>query len=104
MPAKIDKKVVTKKYDKRIKLSSTDKLNIVSLYSTGDYSQRQLANLFNVSRRLIQFVLDPQKQIENKALRDSKGGSKQYYDTKKNTIAMAKHREYKKKLEKQGLI
>lgn len=27
-----------------------------------DFSQRQLAAKFNVSRRLIQFILDPEKQ------------------------------------------
>ena len=52
MPYKfeIDKLLVIKEYDKRIKLTLKDKELIIHLYETTDTSQRKLATQFGVSR------------------------------------------------------
>jgi transposase len=68
------------------------------MYKTGEYSQRKLATEFNVSRRTIQFIIDPAKREQNYQKRVERGGSKQYYDKDKNNAYMKKHREHKKKL------
>lgn len=81
-----------------------DKKLIKSLYLTGEYSQRKLAAQFKVSRRTIQFILNPDKQKENYALRVVKGGSKQYYDKDKNNSYMKKHREHKKDLDSKDFL
>ena len=54
MPSIVDKIAINnEKLDKRVKLSSSDKKEIVELYDAGLYSQRELAKLYNVSRRTI---------------------------------------------------
>lgn len=50
------------KDDRRIKLFDEDREEIRKLYATGLFSQRDLANRYNVSRRTITFVLDPTKR------------------------------------------
>lgn len=58
-------------------------------------SIRALSRIFKVDRRLIQFVLFPEREAHNKKLRKAKGGSAQYYDKDKHAAAMRKHRKYK---------
>ena len=102
MPYKSEKMRVGKKYDKRRKLSETDKEGIRQNY--GLISQRKLAKLYGVSRRLIIFIGCPEKHEENLKRRKASGGSKQYYDKKKHSKAMKKHRGYKQKLYLTGKI
>jgi hypothetical protein len=61
-------------------------------------SQRQLARMFNVSRRLIQFILNPESHKKNLERRRELGGSKIYYKKEQHTKAIREHREYKKTL------
>ena len=61
-------------------------------------SQRDLAKIFKVSRRLITFVLNPEALVQNKARREQRGGSSQYYDKEKNTASAKKHRAKKKSI------
>lgn len=82
--------------DRRVKLTPEDKTLILVLYRDGTHSQRSLARQFGVSRRLIQFILDPEKHKRNLELREARGGSKAYYDKDKNRKAMQEHRQYKK--------
>ena len=89
---------IPKSKDKRVKLLPEDKVKIVELYATGDYSQRLLAERFGVSRRLIGFILNPESHKRNLEIRDKRGGSGLYYNKEANTVAMRKHREHKKAL------
>ena len=104
MPQKVDKIAINNEaLDRRVKLTQSDKYEIVRLYGTGDYSQRKLANLYKVSRRTIQFIIDPNKHIENLKRRAEKGGSKQYYDREKQTQSIREHRKYKNELFKKRI-
>ncbi len=67
-------------------------------YRNEGWSQRQLAAHFNVSRRQIQFILDPKKQEANYQKRLEKGGSKQYYDKEYNTKSVRESRNKKHKI------
>ena len=70
MPRKSDSiPIENEKLDRRIKLTSEDKENIKLTAETGNYSQRQIALMFGVSRRTIQFILFPEKLEENKKRR-----------------------------------
>ena len=100
MPYKCEKLKIPRKHDKRIKLSIEDKKEIKELY--GKISQRKLAKQFNVSRSLIRFVGDPDKHKQNLLRRKERGGSAIYYDKKKHTKAIRKHRRRKQKLYLQG--
>lgn len=105
MPRKCDLiPIANEELDRRVKLTSSDKIQIKQLYESGEYSQRALAAMFSVSRRSIQFIIDPEKLVENKKRRAQRGGSKRYYDKESNTKSMREHRNYKNQLFKQGKI
>lgn len=86
--------------DKRVKLTEAQKGEIRDLAVT--LSQRELAARFGVSRRAIQFILDPAKWIENLERRKERGGSAQYYDKETHADAMRRHRRHKKLLSDKG--
>lgn len=75
--------------DKRCKLLPCQ-VQMIKHWRDEGASQRMLAKMFGVSRRLIQFKLDEQKLKANIERRQERGGTKQYYDKEK-------HREYTKK-------
>ena len=89
---------IPKEHDKRVKLTHEDKELIKHLYETTDTSQRKLATQFGVSKRLIQFILDPEKYKANLQAREARGGSKQYYNKETHTKTMKANRSYKKAL------
>lgn len=91
-------------FDRRIKLKESDKAKIRELYRQPEYSQRRLADMFGVSRRLIQFVLDPYKLKQNLEARIKRGGTKHYYNKEKHAVYMRNHRRYKQKLSVEGKI
>ena len=86
--------------DRRVKLTDKDKQRVLELREQG-YSQRELAREFDVSRRLIQFILDPAKKQRDLQRRKERGGWKQYYDKEKNTEYIRNHRRYKHKILKE---
>lgn len=103
MPYKAEKiNIKGTKYDRRRKLTEEEKkeiyLNVLGL------SQRALASKYGVSRRTIQFILDPKKLEDNKKRRKERGGSKQYYNSEEWAETMKEHRRYKHELRKKGLI
>lgn len=103
MPYKSEKIIIAKsEFDKRVKLSESDKEEIRRLSS--EYSQRYLAKMFGVSRRLIVFTIYPERLEENKKRRIERGGSKQYYDREKHNDYIKAHRQYKHKLYTSNLI
>jgi len=103
MPYKCTNKLIPKEYDKRVKLLDDDKRIIKELYDAGTHSQRQLAREFNVSRRLIQFIVDPAKLAQHKANQKARG-SKIYYDKDTHTTQIREHRRRKKQLDDLNLL
>ena len=95
---------IPKEHDKRIKLTPEQKELIKHLYETTDTSQRKLATQFGVSRRLITFILDPEKQKANLQAREARGGSKQYYNKETHAKTMKTHRSHKKALYDASLL
>jgi len=102
MPYKHTELKIPKQHDKRIKLTDKDRAEIIDLYAAGIYSQRQLAAIYGVSRRLIVFVIYPERREANYQTRVANGGSKQYYNREKHTIAMQTHRKHKQALYLKG--
>ena len=99
MPYTSEKIKLPRKYDRRVKLSKEDREEIKELY--GSVSQRKLAKRYNVSRRLIIFIGDPEKYKRNKELRKD---STWYYNKEKNKNYMKRHRRYKQQLYLEGKI
>ena len=94
--------IKNEKLDRRAKLTAEERLTIKELYP--EKSQRVLAREFGVSRRLIQFIVDPEKHKGNLETRKANGGWKTYYDKEKHRQYMAKHRAHKRELLREGLI
>jgi hypothetical protein len=98
MPYKSEKeKLGDPFFKKSAKLLPCQKEMIVYWRNMG-FSQRRLAAMFHVSRRLIQFILDPERHRQNLLRRDERGGGSQYYDRETHTAAIRKHRRYKNHL------
>lgn len=98
MPYKFEYKHLIKKRedDKRVKLSEDDKKEIRKIYAQGLMSQRQLATMFNVSRRSIQFVLDPEKLKRNYEQFKERSKDGRYYDKERHKKYMREHRHQMK--------
>ena len=102
MPYKSEKiKIAGSLYDKRIKLTEQDREDIKNL--TG-MSIRGIARMYGVDKRLIQFILFPERHQKNLLDRKNRGGSKQYYNREKQRQYMKKHRNHKQELYIKGKI
>src|ERR1035437_10053724 len=90
--------IKNKELDKRYKLTDKDREEITALYPS--LSLRDLAHLYDVDKRTIQFVLYP----ERLKTVNFKGHWKKYYNKEKHRIAIAKYRQHKKELLEKGLL
>lgn len=99
MPRKTDTIAIDCPFlDRRIKLLPCQKERMLSLYNLG-YSQRKLAAIFNVSRRLVQFTTCPEKKVKDLENRRDRGGSMAYYKGGQEWAAtIREHRDYKKQI------
>lgn len=105
MPRKSDSMTIkNEKLDKRVKLTQQQKLEIIEEYKTGNIGMLKLAGKYGVSKRTIQFIITPEKLVENKKRREERGGWKQYHDKEKHNAYQKKHRDYKNELAKNNLI
>lgn len=84
----------SKMMDKRIKLLDCQR-EMILYWTKEGMSQRALARMFNVSRRTITFIQDPEKLAKNKQARLERGGSQQYYDKDKHAEYVRNHRKSK---------
>lgn len=106
MPYKSEKIVICgTKFDRRQKLTPEQRAEIYRRYRDEDVSQRQLAREYGVSRRLIAFIINPDKMEEARdRLKRSKAKGLYKPDKKKWAATVREHRHYKQELFKQGLI
>lgn len=103
MPYKTDTVALADPFLKRsLKLLPCQKQMVLYWHGQG-LSQRALARLFHVSRRLITFIIDPDKHAENLKRRNERGGSKLYYQKDKHNEAVKTHRTYKHKTLKNSI-
>ena len=98
MPYKSEKlvKLAGTSKDRRRKLTEKQRDEIAAL--KGTMSQRECAKKFNVSRRTIQFIWDPDKHDRNLQCRQERGGSMKYYTKEKQREYMKNHRHYKQEI------
>lgn len=106
MPYKSEKiNISNTPYDRRRKLTEDQKEYIRWLREEEQLSQRALAAKFGVSRRTIQFIIDPEKLKRNRDSSKERRRAGLYKPTKEewaNTIR--EHRHYKQQLYKEGKI
>lgn len=82
--------------DKRRKLSASDREYIKDLYESGLVSIHGLARQFKVSKRLIQFILFPERM--------HKVDNKKYYDRDKNAEYKRRNRKHRNELFEKGRL
>lgn len=103
MPYKSEKIKLTETQDRRKKLTDKQREEIRNKYATGLYSQRTLAKEYNVSRRLITFILDDEKQKRNAELLKERKLDGRYKPTKEEWAkTVREHRKYKQELYLKG--
>lgn len=92
--------------DRRIKLTERQKEDIRAIHDdpTQPISQRQLAKRYGVSRRTIQFVLNPDDYEKQKARARERRRDGRYYDREKCSQSVQKTRQYKRDLLASGKI
>lgn len=102
MPYKSERcKIAGTKYDKRRKLTAEQKAEIAELIG---FSSREIARMYGVSRRTVQFIQHPERLQRNKQCRANRGGWRQYYNRQEWAANMRKHRQHKHALYKAGKI
>lgn len=102
VPYKSEKiRIAGTKYDRRIKLTEQDKEDIKQL--TG-MSIRGIARMYGVDKRLIQFILFPERKEKNLLDRKNRGGTMQYYNKDERREKMKEFRHYKQSLYLEGKI
>lgn len=98
MPRKTDTISIKDPFLKRSsKLLPCQREMIIYWHNRG-LGKMKIASIFKVSKRLIQFIIDPQKLKNNMERRQERGGTSQYYDRQYHAIKIKEHREYKKQL------
>lgn len=90
-----------KNKDRRRKLSDSQREEIKDKYATGNYSIHSLAKEYNVSRRLIQFTLFPERLERAKEIYKKNSAGGRYYNKEKNTIRKRNYRRYKQQVLKE---
>lgn len=97
MPYKFDTDHIKLKpdQDRRRKLDDLDKDKIRRLYKAGEYSQRELATLFGVSRRLIVFTVFPERLEAYYKKRKEEKAHLKYYNKDNHRKDMKRYRRYK---------
>lgn len=106
MPYKSEKiKIAGSQFDRRRKLTEDQKEYIRWLREEEQLSQRTLAAMFGVSRRLITFILSPEKEKRNKENAKKLKSTGRYKPTKEQWAeTMRNHRHYKQRLYTEGKI
>ena len=103
MPYKSEKIKLSKEQDRRIKLTDEQREEIKRKYETGLYSQRKLASEYNVSRRLITFIIDEEKAERAKEQLKERRADGRYKPTKEEwSKTIKEHRRYKQELYLKG--
>lgn len=103
MPYISEKIRLPEQYDRRRKLTETQKQEIKNKYSTGFYSLNALAKEYSVSKKSILLIVNPESKRKND--QRIKDHWKDYRETKEERAeTMREHRHYKNELYKSGKI
>lgn len=98
MPRKTDTiKIDNPFQDRRVKLLPCQREMVKYMHNNGA-SINSIARMFNVNKRLIQFIIFPERHAINLQHRKDRGGSMVYYNKEKHVASVREHRQYKKKI------
>ncbi len=107
MPSRLDNVRIPSALDRRkCELTDEDRKQIKHLYFVKGFGIRQISRLFEdkCSRRLIQFILFPERaELVHAQYKENRLDGR-YYDRERTRLAIASLRKYKKELLNKGLI
>ena len=97
---KIDSYLIGKENDRRRKLTDCQRADIKKMYFIDKLGIREISRLYEsfCSRRLIQFILFPERDAKQKAVVKKEKRWLKYYDTDKNREMARNTRAYKRSL------
>lgn len=103
MPFKSETIRLPPEYDRRRKLTDDQKDEIGHKYSTGFYSLNNLAKEYNVSKKTVLLIVNPESKRKNDERIKEHWKDYQPTPDERNRI-MKEHRQYKHNLHKKGKI
>jgi hypothetical protein len=81
--------------DRRRKLLPCQEEMVHYWYKVLGVSINKISRDFKVNKRLIQFILFPERKKKNVELRNARGGSQIYYNREEHNAAVKSLRQYK---------
>lgn len=98
MPSKTDTLPIDSPFmDRRVKMLPCQREQVPTLHARGA-SIHGIARMYQVNKRLIQFILFPERKKLNLQHRRDRGGTMIYYNKVKHAAAIKEHRDYKKEV------
>ncbi len=97
MPYAHLRKKIPPELDRRIKIQKSEHAYIRERHKNGE-AIRAIARAYGVDKRLIQFILFPERHKAMYEARLKRGGSKQYYNKDKWRETHKEHRHYKQSI------
>lgn len=105
MPRKSDNVPINNpSLDRRVKLTEEQRMQIKEIYLAGGTSYQKLADEYGVSKRLVMFIVNPEKEKIAKEQYKQRRKDGRYYNKEEHTRQIKEHRQYKKKLYEEGKI
>lgn len=103
MPYKHTALKIPREKNRTIKLNEQYKKDIIERYEQWE-TMRELGEDYGVSRYTISYIVKPERYLKAKEKYKERRKDWRYYDKRKNTEAVRKHRKYKKELYKSNLL
>jgi len=98
MPYQHIKSRIPRELDRRVKITNNHKAYILGEYFLTEKSQRQISRETGISRRMISFILFPERLKKASEQYKERRKDGRYYKKEKHTQQMKSYRRYKQKL------
>lgn len=103
MPYAHIRKKIPRALDRRVKVSETTRENIKTMFYFERLAQREIARRTGVSRRMVNFIIYPERMKRNAEQHKERRKDGRYYDPKTWPSVQREHRHYKQSI-KNNLI
>ncbi len=98
MPYAHIKKKIPINLDRRVKYSEAKKQEVKTLFKIERLSQREISRRTGISRRMVCFILFPDKLLVVRKQYKERRKDGRYYSREKHRLTMRKHRNYKQSI------
>ena len=98
MPYAHTKLRIPRELDRRVKITPEKRAEIVALYKVERLAQRAIARQTGISRRMISFILFPEREALCRAQYKERRSDGRYYHKEKWRVQMRNHRRYKQSI------